>query len=1157
MKQSPSRPGLGRRALLVAVVVAGLAVGVLPQQAFAVSNGSVDATGSDSVTGSPTDTTGGSTVDWVNGYSNLSGGTAAAVMTDPVGPEQTYVPGSLQVPPGWTPQWSTDGSTFAGAEPPAGVTTVRASNPEVDDPSTSSGADMPRPILSSLGVNSDTGGDGFRPIPYGDRIFNIYHHAGQFGSSPEQINCTVRATGNHCPGYPDTLSGKSTSNWPHEHINMTAAGAQMWFPIQRANDAGVQCYNLDTNAACGYVQLSTLDAPNDSVAGVFPTYIEGVHEIGGNLYAVSPEGVHCMELATETPCAGQPYAVGPGINWSIPNHVVGTNDNGINWGTEAIDGRLYFTVNYASAAATPAEAAKGGRFGCFDPATNSTCAGWSGGKFLTNSDSWHVGLQSGAQPIFPRVTPAGVTNGVCTVNWNSLNAAGPPAAPWHFLECYRLDGTAMADPPNFDLGPANNRQWINAMVYGDRLFLAGHGNTTSAGQGGVGICYDYSAQDMCAGWGTTGAGRTAWPTINSGDPVDYAYASDGPCLLALGHEGNLWSFDPQTGDTPCRTAQANVTVNPADYYCSDTGSVNGWSEVRLAGAGSSLSGITVTVRDANGDPVPGFDGVPLPAGGSLDISSIPYSGTTTALSVTVDGTAGDTAAWAGGNAPRAQIVWDGTPVEMCLQTILDICPTITAVTNTVTAVTDDGTGPQTATDEASLNVTLPDECQPPQIDLELDKQVDAGNGFEPADTADAAAPVQVDTPFTYRLTVLNNGPDAATGVTVNDPVPAGLVFQSGTGDGTFDPATGVWIIGDIAVGQTVTMDITAVLPLANLDQFASDPVRVNRAEVCAADQEDTDSTPCNDGNEDDDDPAVVTLIQPDVTVVKDDGIDVVTPGQDTTYDVTVTNNGPGNAAGVVAVDTLPTNTTFVEASDGGVFDETAGTVTWPAADLAAGATVTYTVTVNVNDDVAPNDEVTNNVCVTAVADSNPDNNCDDDTDIPEPPDVTVVKDDGIDVVTPGQDTTYDVTVTNNGPGNAAGVVAVDTLPTNTTFVEASDGGVFDETAGTVTWPATDLAAGATVTYTVTVNVNDDVAPNDEVTNNVCVTADRDSNPDNNCDDDTDTVPENPPPPPPAPENPPFSPLAFTGDWTGRILMLAGAAGALGFVGLNARRRRVT
>jgi len=168
----------------------------------------------------------------------------------------------------------------------------------------------------------------------------------------------------------------------------------------------------------------------------------------------------------------------------------------------------------------------------------------------------------------------------------------------------------------------------------------------------------------------------------------------------------------------------------------------------------------------------------------------------------------------------------------------------------------------------------------------------------------------------------------------------------------------------------------------------------------------------------------------------------------------------------------------------------------------------------------------------------------------------VVKDDGIDVVTPGQDTTYDVTVTNNGPGNAAGVVAVDTLPTNTTFVEASDGGVFDETAGTVTWPAADLAAGATVTYTVTVNVNDDVAPNDEVTNNVCVTADRDSNPDNNCDDDTDTVPENPPPPP-APENPPFSPLAFTGDWTGRILMLAGAAGALGFVGLNARRRRVT
>ena len=41
-------------------------------------------------------------------------------------------------------------------------------------------------------------------------------------------------------------------------------------------------------------------------------------------------------------------------------------------------------------------------------------------------------------------------------------------------------------------------------------------------------------------------------------------------------------------------------------------------------------------------------------------------------------------------------------------------------------------------------------------------------------------PGQVGVPLSYRLAVTNNGPAAATNVTVNDPLPAGVAFVSST-----------------------------------------------------------------------------------------------------------------------------------------------------------------------------------------------------------------------------------------------------------------------------------------------------------------------------------------------------------------------------------------
>jgi len=66
---------------------------------------------------------------------------------------------------------------------------------------------------------------------------------------------------------------------------------------------------------------------------------------------------------------------------------------------------------------------------------------------------------------------------------------------------------------------------------------------------------------------------------------------------------------------------------------------------------------------------------------------------------------------------------------------------------------------------------------------------------------------------TIQLTIklFNQGPDTASGVTVNDKLPSGLSFFSYWASmGTYDPASGWWIIGDILPNQTAILIIKSL-----------------------------------------------------------------------------------------------------------------------------------------------------------------------------------------------------------------------------------------------------------------------------------------------------------------------------------------------------------
>ena len=347
----------------------------------------------------------------------------------------------------------------------------------------------------------------------------------------------------------------------------------------------------------------------------------------------------------------------------------------------------------------------------------------------------------------------------------------------------------------------------------------------------------------------------------------------------------------------------------------------------------------------------------------------------------------------------------------------------------------------------------------PIIDLELTKDVDPSE-------------VEVGDETTFTITVVNQGPDDATGVEVTDTLPAGLTYVSDNAGGAYEPTTGVWTIGDLAVGASVSMEFNVTV-----DEAGS---FTNEAEVTAANEPDSDSTP-GDGEGDDWDDATVTATVPpaiiDLELVKDVSPAAVQVGEETSFTITVVNQGPDDATGVEVTDTLPAGLTYVSDDGGGVYDSTTGV--WTIGDLAVDASVQLSFVVTV-------DEVgtfTNVAEVTAAneedSDSVPGDGEGDDWDdatvvaTEEPPaiiDLELTKDVDPSEVEVGDETTFTITVVNQGPDDATGVEVTDTLPAGLTYVSDNAGGAYEPTTGV--WTIGDLAVGASVSMEFNVTVDD-------------------------------------------------------------------------------------
>ena len=68
------------------------------------------------------------------------------------------------------------------------------------------------------------------------------------------------------------------------------------------------------------------------------------------------------------------------------------------------------------------------------------------------------------------------------------------------------------------------------------------------------------------------------------------------------------------------------------------------------------------------------------------------------------------------------------------------------------------------------------------------------------------------TPFNYTVTVTNLGPSGATGISVNDLLPTGVVFVSATAGGTPNAGIVAWSLDGLASGAATNLIVTVVAP---------------------------------------------------------------------------------------------------------------------------------------------------------------------------------------------------------------------------------------------------------------------------------------------------------------------------------------------------------
>ncbi len=336
----------------------------------------------------------------------------------------------------------------------------------------------------------------------------------------------------------------------------------------------------------------------------------------------------------------------------------------------------------------------------------------------------------------------------------------------------------------------------------------------------------------------------------------------------------------------------------------------------------------------------------------------------------------------------------------------------------------------------------------------------------------------------YTIVVTNEGPSAAPLVEIVDDLPDEVAFvgagltRSGAG-----PAGGCAYATcqapDVRAGEVLTMTLTGLVDPAT----PAGTVLTNQAGALAG----TDPAPDATGT-------AVTTVQGSAVlhVWKSAVKDEICLGAGGLYEIVVANSGPSDAVNLVVTDTLPAELTY---SGGSPECQAAGapnTVTCTLDRLAAGERTAFTISFEIAPGVVAGTAILNTASaasdVSAPVTSQPASVTAAQCSLPQA-DLEIYKTVEPAEVVAGENVTFTLTITNNGPHAAEGVVVQDL------FVEGMDG--VDVLADPSLWSCDGgvtcvrrqpMPAGVTDTIAVRLHVPAGVAPG-AYANDVWVVAD--------------------------------------------------------------------
>ncbi|MDO5495512.1 MAG: hypothetical protein Q4G64_07360, partial [bacterium] len=276
--------------------------------------------------------------------------------------------------------------------------------------------------------------------------------------------------------------------------------------------------------------------------------------------------------------------------------------------------------------------------------------------------------------------------------------------------------------------------------------------------------------------------------------------------------------------------------------------------------------------------------------------------------------------------------------------------------------------------------------------------------------------------ISWELTVGNSGPSLAQAVTVTDTLPASVTFQGATG-ASCEP-TGehgvMCTVGDLPVGGTATITLTGLID-PDVDPGTADAptLIVNTASVGS-------STPQPVDAQEDDTATFATPVtsRAELAVEKTVSPSPMVAGSPAEYLVTVANAGPSTAKEVTLADTLPEGVTVIAVEGPGECSSQGSSIECALGSIAPGSSAFVIVDVAVDADYRG--AISN--MATASASNAEDAEGSVEVDVVAHADLILSKAADRPAILAGEAVTYTLTVVNEGPSVATGVITTDVVP---------------------------------------------------------------------------------------------------------------------------------